>query len=533
MPRALRSAVDIGPDGKKGRRRVKPYIRLRGINGEVEGLQWEHQELLRAGRLASLEVVLDDSSVSRRHAEIKHSPAGWRVRDLGSTNGTFLNGARLGTGEHPLRPHDIVRCGNVTLVVEVMRDGRDEAVPPAPDNMLVEACASHSFEDALEGLIFDTNNSPRPGQQLVALLRAGHHLGHIESEEELLHSILNDAVSTLEAQRGAIVLADKNDGPLRLRALATGQSQAGGRHCFSQNLAQRSFQLGESILCNVEEDPELAGARSIAEGTMASVMCVLLRTPRKRLGVLHLDRGPMQKPFTKEDLRLADALAANVSAGIESAQLLQKQRELFLNTITVLANFVELRDPYTGGHTIRVTQYSQLLADHLDLSPAKKELIRIGGPLHDIGKIGISDEILSAPRKLTPSEFEIMKTHTTRGAEIMERVPDLPREVIEIVRSHHERWDGAGYPDGLKGTNIPELARVVSVADAFDAMTSDRPYRRGMPADAAFAEVEKQKGRQFDPDMAAAFLAIRQRVVERLQAETKKIVGGPTLRLAT
>jgi putative nucleotidyltransferase with HDIG domain len=511
---------------------VKRHIRLRGINGDVEGLHWENEAILRAGRLASLEIVLDDSSVSRRHAEIKYTPAGWRVRDMGSTNGTFLNGARLGAGEHALHAHDIVRCGNVTLVVELLRDGRDEDVPPAPEHMTVEACASHSYEDALQGLIFDTNQSPRPGQQLKALLRAGHHLGHLESEQELLDSILHDAVSTLDAQRGAIVLADPASGALRPRALATGQSQVGSRHCYSQNLAQRSFQRGESILCNVDEDPEIAGARSVAEGTMASVLCVLLRTPRKALGVLHLDRGPLQKPFSKEDLYLADALAANVSAGIESAQLLLQQRELFENMIRILASTVELRDPYTGGHTERVTKYSLLLAKQLDLPPAKERLIRLGGPLHDIGKIGISDKILSAPRKLEPDEIEEMKKHTTKGAKILEQVPDLPREVIEIVRSHHERWDGGGYPDGLKGNDIPELARIVAVADAFDAMTSDRPYRAGMPADVAFAEVEKQRGRQFDPEVATAFLSIRQRVVQEMHSETKKMMGPATLRLA-
>src|SRR5713226_2033828 len=150
-----------------------------------------------------------------------------------------------------------------------------------------------------------------------------------------------------------------------------GRSDPGGRFHFSQSLASRSFQRNESILCQrVEEDSELAMARSIAEGGMASVLCVLLRTPRKKLGVLHLDRSPWQKPFTMEDLYLADGLAANVSAGIESAQLLQKQRDLFLNTITILAQAVELRDEYTGGHTERVSTYAVMLAEELNLSSA-------------------------------------------------------------------------------------------------------------------------------------------------------------------
>lgn len=508
-------------------------IRLRGINGDVEGMTWESDSMLRAGRLASLEMVLDDSSVSRRHAEVKSTTNGWRVRDLGSTNGTWLNGARLGPGEWPLRPHDILRFGNVTVVVDLLRDARQSEANPA-DNLKVAAVASRTWEDAITGLAFDRDRSPRPGEQLLALLRAGHHLVHLESEEDLLHSILNDAVSALDAQRGAIVLAESPSGPLRLRALASGQSQVATRTGYSQSVANRSFSRGESTLCNVEEDPELVGARSIAEGTMASVLCVLLRTPRKRLGVLHLDRGPMQKPFTQDDLHLADAMAAHVSAGIESAQLLRKQRDLFVATITVLAQAVELRDDYTGNHTQRVLQYSRLLGQHLNLSADDMRLIQIGTPLHDIGKIGIDDAILKKQGKLTEREFEIMKTHTTKGAKIIEQIPDMAG-VIPIVRSHHERWDGQGYPDELKGEKIPHLARIVAVADAFDAMTSDRPYRPGMPPDAAFAELENQRGRQFDPDFAMAFINIRQRVIQEMQADTKQIHAPHhvTLKVAT
>ena len=514
---------------------MKRRIRLRGINGDIEGKVWESEQVLRAGRLATLEIVLDDTSVSRRHAEVRSTANGWRVRDLGSTNGTFLNGTRLGPGEWPVRAHDILRCGNVTLVVDLLKEGREEDDTSQTENLLVEAAACNSWEDAINGLAYDRNRSPRPGEQLLALLRAGHHLVHLENEEDLLHTILNDSVSTLDAQRGAIVLADGPTGPLKLRALASGHSQVPSRPGFSQNLAQRSFSRGESILCcSVEEDPELVGARSIAEGTMASVLCVLLRTPRKKLGVLHLDRGPMQKPFTKDDLHLADALAAHVSAGIESAQLIRKQRELFYATINMLAQSVEMRDTYTGGHTARVTEYSVLLAQQVDVSPEDLHIIKIGTPLHDIGKIGIDDAILRKPGKLTQAEFDIMKTHTTKGVKILEQVGDLA-PVIPIVRSHHERWDGLGYPDGLKGEEIPRLARIVAVADCFDAMTSDRPYRQGLPPETAFAEVEKQKGKQFDPEIATAFLKMRQRIIQEMQSETKKI-GVPamsTLRLAT
>jgi putative nucleotidyltransferase with HDIG domain len=496
------------------------------MTGAFKDRTWESGELLRVGRLEDLEVVLEDASISRRHAEIRATERGWRLRDLGSTNGTRLNGVRIGAGQWPLRLRDVVQLGDVSLFVEHICDGVEEE---RGDTLRVQGTATATWDEALQGLAYDSNHCPRPGDQLLALLRAGHHLVHIENEEELLHSILNDAVAVLDAQRGAIALSEGDKAPLKLKALVTGRaapraaimgrSDGGGRFQFSNSLASRCVSRGESILCQqVSEDPELAMAKSISEGTMASVLCVLLRTPRRRLGVLHLDRGPWQRQFSMDDLHLADALAANVSAGIECAQLMRKQRDLFLDTITILAQAVEMRDEYTGGHTYRVSTYSALLAEQLDFPGRDLELIRLGTPLHDIGKIGIDDAILRKPDRLTPQEFEVMKTHTVKGAEIVATVPDL-QPIIPIVRSHHERWDGRGYPDGLGGEAISPLARVVALADAFDAMTSDRPYRKGMAPEVAFAEIEKHAGQQFDPTFTASFLAIRNKILDTMQTQ--------------
>jgi putative nucleotidyltransferase with HDIG domain len=524
---------------------VTRTIRLRGTSGAVRGRSWNGSGLLRIGRLAPDEVILDHPSVSRHHAEVRATDGGWRVRDLGSTNGTRLNGAPLGTREAPLRARDLLQVGDVSLVVEELEDGdatarampvapAERVAPPpaAPSGKLsgelhVEATTRSSWDQALEGLAYDTRHCLRAGDQLVALLRAGHHLGHIEDEAELLRSILEDAVAVLDAQRGAIVLAEGPENRLRVRAVVTGRGSPreragrrpgpGGRFHFSQRLASRCFEGGESVLCHrAEDDPELAVARSIIEGTMSSAVCVPLRTPRNRLGVLHLDRGPWQKPFTRDDLRLADGLSASVSAGIEAARLLRKQRDRFLDTIALLAQAVEMKDEYTGGHTQRVSAYALLLAEELRMPAADVDLVRLGTPLHDIGKIGIDDAILRKPGRLTAEEFAVMKTHTVKGAEMIATVPDL-HPVLPIVRSHHERWDGGGYPDGLGGEAVSPLARVVALADAFDAMTSNRPYRRGMPTAVAFAEIEKQAGRQFDPRFAAAFLAARGNVEAAMQ----------------
>ncbi|MGL6095454.1 MAG: HD domain-containing phosphohydrolase, partial [Fimbriiglobus sp.] len=493
--------------------------------------------LLRAGRLATLEIVLDDSSVSRRHAEVRLNPDGsWVVKDLESTNGTYLNGNRLGPGEHTVRARDVVQFGKLAMLVEMVEATVDG---PPSDQMVVSAATRSTFDDGLKRIAFDKNSMPRAGEQLLALLRAGHHLVHLESEDALLDSILNDAVAVLDAQRGAIVLAE-GDGPdpkLRLRALAVGHGESNkGRFHFSKKLTQRCFAKGESVLFGAIQDDRELMTQSIADGSMSSVLCVLLRTPRRRLGVLHLDRSFFQHPFTEDDLLLADALAANVSAGIECAQLLRRQRELFLKTIMMLAQMVELRDEYTGGHTQRVTRFAVMLGQKLELPDDLLELIKLGTPLHDIGKIGIADDILRAPRRLTAQEFAVMQTHTTLGAEYLGNIPEL-HAIIPIVRNHHERWDGTGYPDRLGKEDIPYIARIVAVADAFDAITSNRPYhvnRRGRTPAEAFAELEAQAGRQFDPVCAAAFLEIRDDIARAMDELTPPpptslgmVRGGP------
>lgn len=492
-------------------------IRLRGVSPPVEGKHWEAENRLRVGRYEHLELVLNDPSISRRHAEVVVTDQGWVIRDLGSTNGTFLNGVRVGRTDRKVRQRDVIQFGNVVMVVQLLdEDVTTSNVETPSGSMQVQATTSNTWDKALHGAVFDDKLRPKVGDALLTLLRASHHLGHISSLDALLRSVLDDAVAALDSQRGAIVLWDEHKQELVLRSVSTGEKESTGRVYYSRNLAQRCFSREESVLCrDVNTNPELLIAHSIADGAMSSIICTLLRSPRKKLGVLHLDRGPLQGPFTAEDLHLADALAASVSAGIECAQLYERQREMFLQTVTALAQAVELRDSYTGGHTQRVTDYSLIMADALMLSAEDRHTIQVGTPLHDIGKIGIDDSILRKPGKLTAEEFEIMKTHTTKGAQIIETIPEL-KAIIPIVKYHHEAWDGSGYPEGLAGDKIPYIARIVTVADAFDAMTSNRPYRKGMAIANAFREIEERAGKQFDPVVAETFIKQRSKIEEAL-----------------
>ncbi len=505
----------------------RPRIILCGMSPSLQGQQWEAVGALRIGRHASADIPLDDPSVARYHAEIFPTGQKWLLRDLANSerHPTCLNGERVGRDDREVRHADVVHCGNLALKVAAL-----EAAPPPPpaprsDGHLrttgtfvrVEAAAQRTWDQALQAVARETTPDPRSGQHLLTLLRTGHHMAHIGSLDELLHSVLEEAVRALGAQRGSILLEDPAGGGLQLRATLTpGQSGTSPR-CYSRTLAERCFQQGESLLCrDASADSALSVARSVQLGSMSSLICALLRTPRRRLGVLQLDRGPQQPAFDQRDFFLADAVAAGVAVGIESALLVEQQREQFIQTVTTLARAVEVRDTYTGGHAQRVTDYALLLADALRLGPAERHWIRLGTPLHDIGKIGIDDAILRKPTPLTEAESELMKQHPVIGANILESIPGLA-PMIPIVRHHHERWDGQGYPDSLAGEGIARIARVVAVADAFDAMTSARPYRPAMPIEQAFIELSDKAGTHFDPACVRAFLHLRPQLEELLR----------------
>lgn len=182
-------------------------------------------------------------------------------------------------------------------------------------------------------------------------------------------------------------------------------------------------------------------------------------------------------------------------------------KESLLNTLLGLSMIVEARDPYTGGHLWRVSQFSKLLAQQAGLSRRDVALCEIGGFLHDLGKVGVPDAILNKPDRLTDTEFAIIKTHPSVGARLLASHP-LAGLAMEAVVGHHERPDGKGYPHGIAGDVIPEVARIVSIADAFDAMTSTRAYRNGMPIEKALNIIGSELGSQFDAQLGHHFLAL-------------------------
>jgi putative nucleotidyltransferase with HDIG domain len=265
------------------------------------------------------------------------------------------------------------------------------------------------------------------------------------------------------------------------------------------------------IVNDVNKDPRFFKKADEKSGFITkSILCSPLIYKNKLLGVIQAINKKNNDIFDYKDLELFESFANIVSIAIENANLYTRLKETFYQTAFALAEAVEKRDPYTGGHIKRVTEYCLAVAEELNLDKEKKENLELAAILHDIGKIGIDDYILRKPSPLTKEEFEIMKRHTSIGVEILNKVKHLSN-IVEGAFSHHEKFDGTGYPKGLKEEEIPLIGRIIAVCDTFDAMTSNRPYRKGLDDNVAISEIKKQAGYQLDPLVVSAFISAYER----------------------
>lgn len=227
----------------------------------------------------------------------------------------------------------------------------------------------------------------------------------------------------------------------------------------------------------------------------------------KGIGILSLSRAGAEHPFSLPDVELVSVLGGQAAAAIENARLYEKLEQSYLSTIVTLSGIAEAKDFYTDKHMKDIAEYSVDIARKLGLSEADVENIRMAALLHDLGKITVPDDILKKPGRLSEEEMEVIRKHPAHGAKMIESIEPM-KDAREIIRHHHEYYDGSGYPDGLRGEDIPLGARIIGVADAFDAMTSNRPYRKALPMDKVIKELKDFSGIQFDPDIVKVLILI-------------------------
>jgi len=243
---------------------------------------------------------------------------------------------------------------------------------------------------------------------------------------------------------------------------------------------------------------------------LRTLLAVPIQSPHEKLpmGVLVVGNLLVGSRYESEHEDFLSLLATDAAIAIRNLSLYAEVERSYFEIIQALAQAIEAKDPYTSGHVARVRTYATRLAKALGLPPEEVELISKAAILHDVGKISIPDKVLMKPGTLTEEEFEVMKSHVENALHILKDIRSLPPQVFEMVLHHHERYDGGGYPHGLKGEEIPLGAQIIGLADTFDAMTSDRPYRRGFSAEEALNRMEDAMGTQFNPRLLKAFFGL-------------------------
>lgn len=237
-----------------------------------------------------------------------------------------------------------------------------------------------------------------------------------------------------------------------------------------------------------------------------SILAVPLIVKGKVIGVAEVLNKKGDRMFDEDDLELFSALGNQIAIAVENASLYSDLDRLFLSSIRAIVEAVDAKDPYTRGHSSRVVEYALLIGNALTRDKDRLKEIEISAILHDVGKIGIPDKILGKPGRLTRREQQYMERHPEFSAAIVEPI-ELLRKLMRNIMYHHERIDGKGYPEGLRARKIPMVARIIGIADAFDAMTTDRPYRKRKSARAALRELQKHSGTQFDSRLVKIFVA--------------------------
>jgi len=284
-----------------------------------------------------------------------------------------------------------------------------------------------------------------------------------------------------------------------------GGLEGGSRLPADEGLAGRVVEEGTPVILSaLASEPGATEAERRTFGGGSFLACPI-RVKDRMAGALVVSRVDGGDPLGEEERGLLGLIANDLAIALENARLFEENETTYIEILSALVVSMEARDPYLRRHSDRVTAGSLALAGHLGLSRRDRDLIAVGARLHDVGKVGLPDSILHKPGRLTDAEMEVMRSHPVLGDRIVRPLGKLGA-VKPIIRNHHERWDGTGYPDGLKGEEIPLLTQIVSVADAWDAMTSDRAYRGAIPRERALEIIEGSAGTHFSAFLVEAFL---------------------------
>jgi putative nucleotidyltransferase with HDIG domain len=478
--------------------------------------------LVTVGRVPQCEIHIDDQAVSRRHCTLTVGESLLVVTDLESANGTFLN-------ERPVksataRPGDLIRVGSTVLEYrepDGARRGRGTARVVTDADREMQSVIRKRIEPAdIEWLSSATSALPavsllqRAQRHLKTLHRVSEVLADARDVQAMADAALETILDVTAADRAALVLRQegRSAGEADVAAVRL-RSPGHGSFRLSRTIVADTITKGVSTFArDASIDERFASGDSVIGQGIRSVMCVPLRTTDEILGALYVDSQSGPGRFSEEDLELLAAIGNHTGVALHRVRLLGEIERLLLDTVRAIAATIDAKDGYTHRHSERVATLASRIASELGLGVDQQELAELAALLHDVGKIAVPDSILNKPGRLTVDEFAEMRKHPVHGARILANIKSpLVAAVLPGVQYHHEKWDGSGYPEGLSGSHIPLLGRLLGVADFLDALTSARAYHEPKPLGDVVQLIAEGAGVQFDPDIAEAVVRLHAR----------------------
>lgn len=415
--------------------------------------------------------------------------------------------------------------GNVTHAIEVVRDITERL---KAEKARMETEQSHKKElevinaqltnrvkevenanNQIAMLIKDLAKKNTDLEKVVDRLTTVNHIGNslnsILDQENVLDVIVNTLSKTMNAEICSLMLVNESTGELEVSCSVGLDGKNLRTVKMGDGISGYVAKEGKPLLVvDIESDPRFRHAND-PQYVTTSLVAAPLFIKGKVIGVLNVNNKVSGEPFTQEDMDLLTTVAGQAAIAVENSNLYKNIRSSYFDTVRALVNALEAKDKYSKGHSERVTLLAMMIADDMGLPEDRKQTLQHAGVLHDIGKIGISMNILGKQGKLTGEEYDQVKDHPLIGEKILDPISFL-KDVKTIVGDHHERYDGKGYPHQKKGDEVSLEAKILAVADTFDALTSDRPYRKALPFEDAVAEIRRCASSQFDPQVVDVFL---------------------------
>lgn len=351
-------------------------------------------------------------------------------------------------------------------------------------------------------------------QRIRNLYEAGKRINSTVKLNQLLEEIMEITTQVLQAQASSVMLIDRETKQLVFEVALgeKGEAVKEIRLNLGEGIAGWVALHGQPLLIDdVNSDPRFK--KEISQNIdfpNKAMLCVPLKYREEIIGVVQvINKKNKHGNFSNKDLEMLEAMSNQMSMAIQNARFYDQLEKSYLNTVYSLVKAIEAKDPYTKGHSERVAEISLLLGRQLGLDRDSLQELQMSALLHDMGKIGIKEGVLQKPGPLDENERKEMEKHGQIGSQILNPI-GLAQDIVQGVKCHHERYDGNGYPDQLRGENIPLFARIIAVADTYDAMYSDRPYRKGLPVEIIHQEINANQGTQFDPAVVEVLNQIRQ-----------------------